>query len=199
MNEGAVVDMTGAGLEVTRVESVERLSAAQGLRSVSYRRALGLDPQLWHDEDSRDAAGYVLAAQDRDSGEMLVCGRALPVCSGLSELAAFGRLPTPFRRPDVCEISRVARSAAARRRDVLETLHRGALWLLENTELRHYVAYCRSQYLPLYRLAGAVRLDPRSFALPGRRGGRYHSLAGSLETAAEISEKFIDSSASEAA
>lgn len=196
---GPVIDMTEAELEVAAVDSAEQLRAAQGLRSASYRKALGLDPRLWRDEGARDEAAYVMAARDRDNGELLVCGRALPVTSGLSELAAFGRLPTPFRRPDVCEISRVARSPSAGRRDVLETLHRGARWLLEHTELRHYVAYCRSQYLPLYQLAGAVRLDPRPFALPGRRGGRYQSLVGSLEVAAANSAKFIDSAASEAA
>jgi hypothetical protein len=177
--------LAGGSLCLLRASSDEELRAAAAFRQSIFleRRGVAFDELL---EARRDRAGHVFLLL-RD-GRPVATARVLPYPTPLSILKELA--------PDLGSLeadSEVGRIAALPSREgiphSISLLALGAAWLLENTELRGYVAHCHPKLLDLYRLAGAeVVGGPR--LVPGRAeshlviAGRYDDAAASVRPGA---------------
>jgi len=139
----------------------ELQQAAQFRREVFWqRRGVAFDEQL---EARRDRAGRVFLLFDE--GGLVATGRLLPYPSLLSPLLT---LTQRIEGVD-SELGRIAavRSSAGLRAS-LALLTLGASWVLRETELRRYAAYCHPKLIEMYRAIGAEHTGG-SCAVPGRQ------------------------------
>jgi hypothetical protein len=125
------------------------------------RRGVSFDEAL---EARRDREGHVLLL--RDAGAPVATARVLPHPSPLSPLTTLApALAVHGADSEVGRIAAVASPQAVRFSLVLLTL--GSIWLLRNTGLSRYVAYCHPRLLDFYRVVGAKDTG-LSVAVPGR-------------------------------
>ena len=150
------------------------------MRDRRYHERLGLRPSQWLDDEERDAAGWVFIL--RDSGRPAATVRVIPMGVASTELGNLGRLPEGCERdPHLCEVTRIA----AEKRPSSELPYSAYLfgaagaWLVETTDLRRYIGYCRTALLPFFSAVGAREIgDP--FEIPGRGDTDYVLIGGHL-------------------
>ena len=141
-------------LEIARAAAFRR-------RVFMDRRGVSFDEAL---EARRDREGHVLLL--RDAGAPVATARVLPHPSPLSPLTTLApALAVHGADSEVGRIAAVASPQAVRFSLVLLTL--GSIWLLRNTGLSRYVAYCHPRLLDFYRVVGAKDTG-LSVAVPGR-------------------------------
>jgi hypothetical protein len=175
---------------VTQAVSPEHVRAALGVRESAYSEHLGLSPGEFPDENLRDDEGYLFLLWN--GPEVVGSARVLPTTSAHTELRLLGRLPIWAEYDGgMCEISRVA----ARPRDggipySWIGLVLGAEWLMENTRLRRYIAYARSELVDLYQAVGAWETGVR-FQIPDRGPTVYSVVAGGIEQAASSGAELL--------
>jgi len=178
-------------LVLERATSADQFAAAAELRNEIYRRRLGLDLGSWRSEWERDRAGHVFVLSR--SGTPVATGRALPTGSPQCELRELGQLPRQLADDTrACEVSRIVTTRLDEEQRVpysMVLLCMGARWLLEHTDLRRYVAYCRIPLVRLYQAVGAVDLET-CFRIADRGDTVYTVVVGDLASPAELAEKF---------
>ena len=163
------------------------LAQARRLRHERYSQVLGWMPSSNPAEDLRDAAGWVLVATDKAKPVGTI--RLTPVCDQPElEMRALGLLPTWAEDdPTLCEASRLAVSPEG---SGVEVMSSAATWLLENTHMRRYIAYCRTRVLP-----AMLRIGARAVSAPtqidARPGADFVVILGTLATVAQVSGKGI--------
>ncbi len=152
-------------------------AAAFRRRVFMDRRGVSFDEAL---EARRDREGHVLLL--RDTGAPAATARVLPHPSPLAALALAPALAAHGADSEVGRIAAVASPQAARLSLVLLTL--GSIWLLRNTGLVCYVAYCHPRLLDLYRTVGAEDTG-LAVAVPGR-DAPHRIICGSYADAARL-------------
>src|SRR4051794_18364343 len=161
-----------AGIQLLRCSSAEELERAGIFRNHVFRsrRNVSFSEGL---ERRRDARGTVFLLL---SGEQEVAtARVQPFPS---EISPVSDLAARFRDSGAdTEVGRVAavRSPDATRYSLL-VLTLGAMWLLESTWHRRFVAYCHPKLLPLYQLVG-VEVSGEPCEVPGR-ADLHHVIVG---------------------
>lgn len=188
------IDWT-APLRVEHATDPGQFETARQLRNAVYRRRLGLDLDGSDREGQRDRAGHVFVLYRAELP--VASGRSVPVRSPLCELRELGQLPPELADdPGTCEVGRIAATGGAGPTGVpygAALLCLGARWLVEHTDLRRYVAYCRTPLVSLYEAVGASDLGIR-FRLPGRTDGAYALVVGDLAIPAGLAAR-LDGSA----
>lgn len=153
-------------LTLLRCATPEEVRRARLLREFLFAHRRGIDFDTDAEADL-DAASLVLLLE-RD-GDAVGTARVLPLPSTLSAVPS---------SPDAdSEVSRVA-AVHARGEAALSlcVLALGALWVLEHTDHRTYVAHCHPALVRLYRMVGA-RDTGRVVRIPGRAVD-HHALVG---------------------
>ena len=173
-------------VEFERVSGVADLDEVRALRTAMYASRYSLDPSAWAADRERDVAGHVFLA--RVNGCASATLRFLPLTTGQSELARLGILPpdVSLTDPTVAEGGRLAaraRAGGGPRNGLLMQVWASA-WSLSHTPLRRWVAWSRSDLLPIHDRVGARILSgPLSVPLLGP--GEFFVVGGYLRDVVE--------------
>lgn len=172
-------------LRLTPAQDDREVREGVAIREEMYSEYLGLHPREWPEEGIRDRDGFLFLLRDDDV--VVGSGRVLPIASEHVELRSFRRLPGWAENDSrMIEISRIAaRSRPGQVPYGWSGLILGAEWMLENTRMERYIAYARTDLVPLYTVVGAREIGLR-FQIPSRGVAVYSVLTGEIERAVEL-------------
>jgi hypothetical protein len=138
-------------LELIRCSTKTELRRARQFRHEVFRAKRGMDLDSLQ-ERRRDESSHVMLLTQRGTPCATARAQSYPGSGKLAEIAP--ELSTFGADSEVGRIA--ALSAADGLRHSVLLLVLGAMWLVEHTGHRRYVAYCHPKLVPLYQLVGAT-------------------------------------------
>jgi len=165
-------------LELIRCSTRIELRRARQFRNDMFRERCGMELDSLQ-ERRRDESSHVMLLSR--SGVPCATARvqSYPGSGTLREIAP--ALPTLGADSEVGRITAARSDESLKNSLLLLTL--GAMWLVEHTEHRRYVAHCHPKLVPLYELVGAT--DTGLTIDVAGRPTRYSVVAGDYAAAAE--------------
>jgi hypothetical protein len=166
------------GLELIRCSDKAELRRARKFRNEIFRARSGIEFEPLQ-ERRRDESSHVMLLLQHGTPRATARVQPYPGSGVLAEIAP--HLPSFDVDSEVGRIAALTSADSARYSLVLLVL--GAIWLLQHTQHRSYVAYCHPKLLPLYQLVGA-RDTGLTLEIPGRPN-RYCVLLGDYTACVE--------------
>lgn len=101
----------------------------------------------------------------REGRNPISTARIIPLGDGITKTESMGTLPSRYHNSSHCEVSRLSfyRKESSIKINGSTILLIGTQWLLERTELRYFVAHCKTKLLRKYRLLGAEQISDDIF------------------------------------
>lgn len=139
------------GFELIRCSTKAELRRARQFRNETFRARRGMELESLQ-ERRRDESSHVMLLTQSGNPCATARVQSYPGSGMLPEIAP--ELPIFGADSEVGRIAALSTEECLKNSLLLLTL--GAMWLVEHTEHRRYVAYCHPKLVPLYHLVGAV-------------------------------------------